>query len=162
MPRATAARSSSGVRAMPPPVPPSVNAGRTIAGSGNSTGPCAITVSSDQKVTAAFAHKHALIVTRNGTGTGTVTSSPAGIVEMLDDPAVSALATEYRRTPAQVILRWEVQQGIVTIPKSTDPERQRINASVFDFELSDHAMERLDALDRGEGAAADSDRHEEF
>jgi 2,5-diketo-D-gluconate reductase A len=50
----------------------------------------------------------------------------------------------------------------VTIPKSTDPERQRSNASVFDFELSDDAMERLAGLDLGEQAAADSDRHEEF
>ena len=60
------------------------------------------------------------------------------------------------------MLRWDVQQGIVTIPKSGDPERQRTNASVFDFELGDDAMERLAAMDRGEQAGADSDRHEEF
>lgn len=81
---------------------------------------------------------------------------------LVDDPVVGALAEEYGRTPAQIMLRWEVQQGIVTIPKSTDPERQRSNASVFDFELSGDAMERLAALDLGEQAAADSDRHEEF
>jgi 2,5-diketo-D-gluconate reductase A len=89
--------------------------------------------------------------------------SPLGRQQSLvDDPVVGALAEEYGRTPAQVMLRWEVQQAIVTIPKSTDPERQRSNASVFDFELSDDAMERLAALDRGEDAAGDSDRHEEF
>jgi diketogulonate reductase-like aldo/keto reductase len=60
------------------------------------------------------------------------------------------------------MLRWEVQQGIVTIPKSTDPSRQRSNASVFDFELGADAMERLAALDLGERAAPDADRHEEF
>lgn len=81
---------------------------------------------------------------------------------LIDDPVVGVLAEEYGRTSAQIMLRWEVQQGIVTIPKSTDPERQRSNASVFDFELGDDAMERLAALDRGEHAAADSDRHEEF
>jgi len=89
--------------------------------------------------------------------------SPLGRQQrFIDDPAVGALAEEYGRTPAQVMLRWEVQQGIVTIPKSSDPERQRTNASVFDFELSYDAMERLAALDRGEQAATDSDRHEEF
>jgi 2,5-diketo-D-gluconate reductase A len=81
---------------------------------------------------------------------------------LIGDPVVGALAEEYGRDPAQIILRWEVQQGLVTIPKSTDPERQRINASVFDFELSDDAMERMAALDLGDQAAADSDRHEEF
>jgi 2,5-diketo-D-gluconate reductase A len=81
---------------------------------------------------------------------------------LVDDPTVGAIAEEYERTPAQIMLRWEVQQGVVTIPKSTDPERQRSNASVFDFELSDDAMERLTAMDLGERAAPDSDRHEEF
>jgi 2,5-diketo-D-gluconate reductase A len=81
---------------------------------------------------------------------------------LVGDPTIEALAEEYERTPAQVMLRWEVQQGIVTIPKSTDPERQRSNASVFDFELGDEAMERLATLDLGEQAAPDADRHEEF
>ena len=89
--------------------------------------------------------------------------SPLGRQQRLtDDPTIGAIAEEYGRTPAQVMLRWDVQQGIVTIPKSTDPERQLTNASVFDFELGDDAMERLAALDRGDAAGADSDRHEEF
>jgi 2,5-diketo-D-gluconate reductase A len=81
---------------------------------------------------------------------------------LVDDSTVGAIAEEYERTPAQIMLRWEVQQGIVTIPKSTDPSRQRSNASVFDFELGADAMERLAALDLGERAAPDADRHEEF
>lgn len=89
--------------------------------------------------------------------------SPLGKYQrMVDDPVVVAVAEEYGRTPAQVMLRWDVQQGIVTIPKSASPERQRSNASVFDFELADDAMRRLDGLDRGEDAATDSDEHEEF
>jgi 2,5-diketo-D-gluconate reductase A len=89
--------------------------------------------------------------------------SPLGRQQRLvDDPVLGSLAEDYERTPAQIMLRWEVQQGIVTIPKSTDPDRQRSNASVFDFELGGDAMERLAALDRGEDAAADSDSHEEF
>lgn len=89
--------------------------------------------------------------------------SPLGRQHRLaDDPVVGAVAEEYEHTPAQIMLRWEVQQGIVTIPKSTDPERQLSNASVFDFELGEAAMKRLAALDLGEEAAPDSDRHEEF
>jgi 2,5-diketo-D-gluconate reductase A len=89
--------------------------------------------------------------------------SPLGRYQhMVDDPTVSSLAEEYDRTPAQIMLRWEVQQGIVTIPKSANPDRQLSNASVFDFELTDDAMERLASLDRGEDAATDSDQHEEF
>jgi 2,5-diketo-D-gluconate reductase A len=55
-----------------------------------------------------------------------------------------------------------VQQELVAIPKSSDPERQRANLSVFDFELSAEDVSRLRALDKGESAAVDPDRYEEF
>jgi 2,5-diketo-D-gluconate reductase A len=77
-------------------------------------------------------------------------------------PVVRELAQRYGRTPEQVILRWHIQQDLVPIPKSADPERQRANLAVFDFELSQGDMSRLRALDRGESAAVDPDRHEEF
>ncbi|MNW63252.1 2,5-diketo-D-gluconic acid reductase B [compost metagenome] len=60
------------------------------------------------------------------------------------------------------MLRWHVQQGIVTIPKSASPERQRSNAEIFDFALTEDDMARIAGLDRGEDAARDSDEHEEF
>jgi 2,5-diketo-D-gluconate reductase A len=75
---------------------------------------------------------------------------------------VAALASQYDRTPAQIVLRWHVQQGIVAIPKSSNPARLRSNADIFDFELDQAAIEQLSALDRGEAAAVDSDLHEEF
>jgi 2,5-diketo-D-gluconate reductase A len=77
-------------------------------------------------------------------------------------PVVRELAQRYGRTPEQVILRWHVQQELVAIPKSADPRRQRANLDVFDFALSPEDMSRLRALDRGESAAVDPDRHEEF
>ncbi|HEX3650022.1 MAG TPA: aldo/keto reductase [Pseudonocardiaceae bacterium] len=77
-------------------------------------------------------------------------------------PVVRELAQRYGRTPEQVILRWHVQQDLVAIPKSGDQERQRANLAVFDFELSPEDMSRLRALDQGESAAVDPDRHEEF
>lgn len=68
-----------------------------------------------------------------------------------DDPLLVALASSWGRTPAQVALRWEVQHGIVTIPKSATSARIASNFDVFDFELSDDDMAMIDALDRVDG-----------
>jgi 2,5-diketo-D-gluconate reductase A len=87
---------------------------------------------------------------------------PLGRGSVAAEPVVAALASQYDRTPAQIVLRWHVQQGIVAIPKSSNPARLRSNADIFDFELDQAAIEQLSALDRGEAAAVDSDLHEEF
>ncbi|MFC6714208.1 aldo/keto reductase [Branchiibius cervicis] len=88
---------------------------------------------------------------------------PLGLREKLpDSPVVQKVAEETGRSVGQVILRWHVQQGIIAIPKSGNPKRQKENADVFDFQLSDGQMERLSGLDRGEDAAWDSRTHEEF
>ena len=71
----------------------------------------------------------------------------------LDDPAITAVAGRLGRTPAQVMLRWAIQHRAVVIPKSSRRDRIRSNARVFDFELSDHDMRFLDALDRTNGSA---------
>ncbi|WP_336706300.1 aldo/keto reductase [Oerskovia sp. USHLN155] len=89
--------------------------------------------------------------------------SPLGHEEgVLDEPVIQEIAATHGRTVGQVVLRWHVQQGIVTIPKSASPERQRANAEIFDFELTDDDMTQIASLDRGEDAARDSDEHEEF
>jgi len=59
------------------------------------------------------------------------------------------LAKKYHRTPAQIALRWDLQHEVVTIPKSSKPERILENAQVFDFELSPEDMHLLDGLDEG-------------
>lgn len=64
----------------------------------------------------------------------------------LDHPAVRALAERHGRTPAQVILRWHLQHGVVVIPKSEKEERIRANAQVGDLELTEQDMAELDAL----------------
>ena len=66
----------------------------------------------------------------------------------LDHPTIRGIAERAGRTPAQVIVRWHVQHGIVVIPKSSDPERIRSNADVGGFELSDDDMAALDGLGR--------------
>ncbi len=65
---------------------------------------------------------------------------------VLDDPVVADVARRTGRTPAQVVIRWHLQHGIVTIPKSSQPERIAANAEVGDFQLSDDDMAALDAL----------------
>jgi diketogulonate reductase-like aldo/keto reductase len=78
--------------------------------------------------------------------------------EILQDPTITTIADNHGRTPAQVILRWHLQIGNVTIPKSVTPERIRENIDVFDFELSDEEILQIDDLDRGERLGPDPDR----
>lgn len=68
--------------------------------------------------------------------------------ELLADPVVTEIARRHGKTPAQVVLRWDLQHGIVTIPKSARPERLAENAGVFDFSLSADEMARIDSLER--------------
>ena len=67
--------------------------------------------------------------------------SPLGRARVLEDPVIVEIARRKGKTPAQVILRWDIQQpGVVTIPKSQDPARIRANIDIFDFTLSDDEM----------------------
>ncbi len=68
-----------------------------------------------------------------------------------------ALADKYGRSIAQVVLRWDLQKGVVTIPKSSKKERIIANSQVFDFELSQEDMDRLDAMDKGKRFGPDPD-----
>ena len=63
-------------------------------------------------------------------------------------PEIEALARKYGKTEAQIVLRWNLQKGVVTIPKSANKERIAANAGIFDFELSPEDMARIDGLDR--------------
>jgi 2,5-diketo-D-gluconate reductase A len=75
---------------------------------------------------------------------------------------VTGIAAARGISPAQVVLRWAVQQGIAVIPKSSSPQRQRANLDIFRFSLSDAEMAALATLDLGEDAAVDSDLRVEF
>jgi diketogulonate reductase-like aldo/keto reductase len=66
----------------------------------------------------------------------------------MSDPTIAEVAERAGRTPAQVLLRWAVQHGTVVIPKSSRRDRIVANANIFDFELDEGDMVRLDALDR--------------
>ena len=65
------------------------------------------------------------------------------------DPAIGEIAAAHGRTPAQVLLRWHLQQGRQVIPKSVTPSRIAENFDVFDFALTDDQLSAIDALDTG-------------
>ncbi len=67
-----------------------------------------------------------------------------------DIPELEELAQKYGKTPVQVTLRWMIQKGIVTIPKSENKERIRSNADIFDFEIEETDLATIDGLDRNE------------
>ena len=73
--------------------------------------------------------------------------SPIARGRVASDPTIVAIAEAHGRTPAQIALRWELQHGIVVIPKSVTPERIVSNLAVFDFELDESQMAAIDALD---------------
>ena len=77
---------------------------------------------------------------------------------MLSDPEVLALAARHDRTPAQIVLRWQVQQGFVACPKSSNPLRQAQNLDIFDFSLTPEEIKTLDGLDRPDPEMLDADR----
>ena len=64
-----------------------------------------------------------------------------------DIPVMQEIASKHGKTPVQVVLRWDIQKGVVTIPKSVKAERIISNSDIFDFELSAEEMAKIDALD---------------
>ena len=73
--------------------------------------------------------------------------SPLGNGQLLNSPVINKIAKEHGKSPAQVILRWELQQGFIVIPKSIHEERMRENRDVYDFELDADEMEAIAMLD---------------
>lgn len=70
---------------------------------------------------------------------------------LLEHPLISALARKYRKNAGQIILRFEVQEGIVVLPKSTNPARIAGNIEIFDFALTEEEIQELRGLDTGRG-----------
>lgn len=79
--------------------------------------------------------------------------------DLLVQPRIVDLARRLSRTPAQVVLRWHVQLGLIPIPKTSKQERMRENIDVFDFELSESEMDQLRSLDGQGEQVVDSDRY---
>ncbi|MBD5639629.1 aldo/keto reductase [Clostridium botulinum] len=74
-------------------------------------------------------------------------------IELLQD-----IAKKYEKTISQIVLRWDLQMGVVTIPKSVTPSRIKENADIFDFEISKEDMDRIQQLDKGLMAGSDPNK----
>lgn len=72
-----------------------------------------------------------------------------GMKGMFTEPVLAEIAKKHGKTPAQVILRWNIQSGVIVIPKSVHRERMAENLSIWDFELDVGDMERIKSLDKG-------------
>ncbi|MUG45884.1 aldo/keto reductase [Paenibacillus woosongensis] len=83
--------------------------------------------------------------------------SPLMQGQLLDHQVLKEIADKYGKSIAQVILRWDLQNGVVTIPKSTKEHRIVENATVFDFELTDEDMQRIDELNQNYRVGPDPD-----
>ncbi|WP_332697460.1 aldo/keto reductase [Halalkalibacter lacteus] len=76
---------------------------------------------------------------------------------LLDEPILNEIATKYNKSTAQVILRWDLQNEVVTIPKSVKPHRIAENADVFDFELTEEEISQINSLNQDKRIGPDPD-----
>lgn len=81
----------------------------------------------------------------------------AGKPELFQEPLLNELAAKYRKTPAQIILRWDYQRKIVTIPKSSHANRLAENIDIFNFELTSEEIDLINTLNRNERVGSDPD-----
>ena len=83
--------------------------------------------------------------------------SPLARGKLLAEPTLLNIGEQYGKTPAQVIIRWHLQNNLIVIPKSVTPERIKENSEVADFELSSEEMKSISALNRDERTGTDPD-----
>ncbi|XP_074313290.1 NADP-dependent D-sorbitol-6-phosphate dehydrogenase-like [Silene latifolia] len=96
-----------------------------------------------------FCQKHSIVVTAHTPLGGAAANHEwFGTVSCLDDPVLKGLAEKYKRTVAQVVLRWGIQRNTIVIPKTSKIERLKENVQVFDFELEKEDIELIKSIDR--------------
>lgn len=83
--------------------------------------------------------------------------SPLKQGQLLDEPTIVEIAEKHKKSPAQIILRWDLQNEVVTIPKSIKEHRIIENANIFDFELTQEDMDRINSLNKNERVGSDPD-----
>lgn len=83
--------------------------------------------------------------------------SPLMQGKLLDNQLIKEIADKHGKSVAQVILRWGVQHGVITIPKSTKEHRIIENVSIFDFELTGEEMDQIDAMNQNHRIGPDPD-----
>jgi diketogulonate reductase-like aldo/keto reductase len=103
-------------------------------------------------------HREHSILTQAWSPIGGITSYRGGEKRTFDDPTLGEIAGRHGKSPAQVMLRWHLQQGRSAIPKSTKPTRIAENFDVFDFALSTSDLAAIDALDTGVRGGPEPDK----
>lgn len=93
----------------------------------------------------------ALVAFHEAHGIATTSWSPLGRGALLEDPVIAEVAAKHERSPAQVIIRWHVERGLVVIPKASSAGRLRENLAVMDFALDDEDLARFATLARDDG-----------
>lgn len=101
-----------------------------------------------QKLLKDFCEKHGIVLEA---------WAPLMVGGLFDNEIIAGIAEKYGKTPAQVILRWHIQDGVVAIPKSTKEQRIIENGNVFDFELSAEDVEQISALNQDHRTGSDPD-----
>lgn len=83
--------------------------------------------------------------------------SPLKRGEIITEPVIKEIADKHDKTPAQIVLRWNLQNGVITIPKSVKEHRMQENADIFNFELTEDEMEKLNDLNKNERIGSNPD-----
>ena len=79
------------------------------------------------------------------------------MTKIFDEEIIKKLAEKYKKSPAQIILRWDIQRGIITIPKSQKKERIKENFEIFDFEMTGDEIKEIDVLNGKQNRIQDKD-----
>ncbi|QGQ46059.1 aldo/keto reductase [Metabacillus sediminilitoris] len=81
---------------------------------------------------------------------------------LFEEPTLNEIANKYNKSVAQIILRWDLQNEVVTIPKSIKPHRIQENADIFDFEISEEDMNKISSLNQDQRVGSDPDEMDKF
>lgn len=90
--------------------------------------------------------------------------SPLGreLNDVLENETIVSIAKKYNKEPAQIIIRWNLQNDILTVVKSSNYDHQKANLDVFDFELTEEDMRQIDSLDKGEAGRVEGQHPNEY
>ncbi|KAG5676330.1 hypothetical protein PVAND_006174 [Polypedilum vanderplanki] len=115
----------------------------------------------NQKKLIEFCHEKGIAFTAySPLGSNSRPSAKPDDPQLMEDPTILQISEKHSKTPAQILLRWQIQRGVIAIPKSVTKSRIISNFDIFDFELDEEDMENIDGLNRNERLIAFKDlRH---
>lgn len=111
-----------------------------------------------------YFNNNELVKANKKLGIQTEAWSPFGreINDVLENETIVALAEKYGKEPAQIIIRWNLQNNVVPIVKASSAKHQKANLNVFDFELTKEDSQKIDALDKGEAGRVEGQHPNEY